>query len=444
MFRSLRWKFTAWYVGASIFVLAAVGITVFLLESRALSHRLEGSIRAGGDAVKAATATSMRRPGATPALEDAAHAIDTLVDYPWLSANDVFVILLDTDGRVVANPKNLAPAVISDADAIDRALLNGEDWRTVRLDDLKLRVKTFPLLDAAGGVIGFVQAGKSMEDMDAALRTLLLIMAGSGLAGVLLFAVGGYVVAGRAIRPVQQSYEQQRRFVSDASHELRTPLTVIRTSAGGLARRGEGGDAVEDIEVEAAYMGRLLENLLLLASADRGRLALEAAPVDLSDFVPAAGHAAGGLAAGTGVSINISAVEALIVLADAERLRQALLNLLDNALKYTPAGGSVTLAAHRDGREAVIEVRDTGVGMSRADLERATDRFFRANRARSRAAGGAGLGLSITKDLLTALGGRLELESEEGAGTTARIRLPLAPASDAAPFQAERPSALPS
>ena len=432
MFRSLRWKFTAWYVGASVLAVLLVGIAVFLMESRVLSHRLDGSIRAAGDAARAATAANLEQSTAAEPLLAARQAIETVASHHGLTAHDVFVILLDKDGHVVANPDNI-PVAEPFAFSAERAVAEGADWRTVQAPDGELRVKTFPLIGSDGEVIGFVQAGKSVEDGEAALRTLVLVMAGSGLAGLALFAAGGYFVAGKAIQPVQQSFERQRQFVADASHELRTPLAVIRTNAGLLVRRRPADEALQDIDSEARYMSRLIDNLLLLANGDRGHLPVDLAPADLAEVARSAARAAQPLSQAAGLSFRVEAPETLSVITDAERCRQAVLILLDNALAYTPLGGEVVLTAWSSGSDAMLEVRDTGPGMSHDELARAPDRFYSGNRSRSRSRFGAGLGLSIASELMKALGGKLELESEPGKGTTARLRLPLAPVTEPAP-----------
>jgi signal transduction histidine kinase len=439
MFRSLRWKFTAWYVVTSVLAVLIVGIAIFAAESRALTHRLEGSIRGAGDAVRAATAANLRLSGSADPSDAAKRAIETVAEHGSLNANDVHVVLLDRQGRVIANPENVDAAALGAGGSIEQALEKGEHWHTAEIAGIELRVKTFPLTDSNGGLIGFVQAAKSVEDNSAALRTLVLVMAGSGLLGLVLFAVGGYIVAGRAIEPVQKSYERQRQFVADASHELRTPLTVIRTNAGTLLRHKEPDPAIEDIDVEARYMSQLLDNLLSLANGDRGLLEADAAPVDLSEVARSAGRSAQALAQRSRLTYREHLDEPVVVNADADVCRQAIFILLDNAMKYTPAGGEVILSTSKSSREGIVEVRDTGIGMTSEELAHATDRFFSGNKARSRARGGAGLGLSIAKELMGALNGQLELESEPGNGTTARLRLALASQAELRPSPSLRP-----
>jgi signal transduction histidine kinase len=427
MFRSLRWKFTLWYVASSVLVILIVGVAIFYAESRALTHRIEGSIRSAGDAARAATAANLERSTAVDPLDAAVQAVETVAGHGGLHANDVHVVLLDRNGFIASNPENVDAGALAQGSSIERAMADGEHWHTTEVSGSEVRVKTSPLRDPAGELIGFVQAGKSIEDNNAALRTLLLVMAGSSAIGLVLFAAGGYLVAGRAIKPVQQGYERQRQFVANASHELRTPLTVIRTNTGTLLRRHRDRDpAVEDIDIEARYMSRLLDNLLSLANGDRGLLQAHAAPFDIVTAARSAGRSAHALAQGSGLTLREELDETVMVSADAGLCRQAIFILLDNAIRYTPSGGEVVLSARSSGGEALVEVRDTGIGMTSDVLARATDRFFSGDKARSRSRGGAGLGLSIAKDLMAVLGGSLSLESEPGKGTTARLHLPLA------------------
>lgn len=426
MFRSLRWKFTAWYLATSVMAILLVGAAIFYAESQALDHRLEGSIRGAGDAARAATAANLQQPAIVDPREAATEAVETVAAHGGLNANDVHVVLLDPAGFVLSNPEDVNATALGRGGSIETALAAGEYWHTARVDGAELRVKTFPLYGSDGDLIGFVQAAKSLEDNNAALLDLVLIMIGGGLAGLVLFAVGGYLVAGQAILPVQQGYERQRRFVADASHELRTPLTVIRTNTGMLMRRGGHDTAIGDIDTEARYMSMLIDNLLSLANGDSGVLMFGAEPIDISEAARSAGRSGEALALAAGVTLRYELQAGVIVNSDADACREAVFILLDNAIKYTPGGGEVVLATRAAGNSAIIEVRDTGIGMTPSELAQATDRFYSADKARSRARGGAGLGLAIAKELMAALDGKLELSSAPGRGTTARLRFRLA------------------
>jgi signal transduction histidine kinase len=317
---------------------------------------------------------------------------------------------------------------LPDQASLERAKLQGTDWSPYSVGGKDLRIRTVAIR-RDGNLRGYVQAGKSVEEREASLQTLAIVMAGGAITGLLLATVGGVLVAGIAIRPVKRAYERQREFVADASHELRTPLAVIRVNAEASSAHDE---AMTDIAAEASYMTRLLDDLLLLAGSDREGIDLQIERIDLAEVARSAARGASRLAAASGLQFTLRADDALPVDADAERCREVLLILLDNAVKYTPRGGSITLHAFASGSDAVVTVSDTGIGLAAEELERVFDRFYRVDKARSRAVGGAGLGLSIAREIVDAHQGSLRLESERKAGTTVTMRLPLARTSPSA------------
>lgn len=238
----------------------------------------------------------------------------------------------------------------------------------------------------------------------------------------------------------RRSEERMRQFVADASHELRTPLTTIRGFAE-LYRQGAAGSPDETakllrrIEDEAARMGLLVDDLLLLARLDRER-PLELGPVELPVVATDTVQAAGAIAPDRQITLDIAHdAGPLVVLGDDARLRQILGNLVTNALTHTPAGSPVTVRLYRAGSEAVLEVSDTGPGLTPEQAERVFERFYRADAARTRRAEGptgTGLGLAIVAALVAAHHGRVEVESRPGEGTTFRVRLPLTAGDDLA------------
>ena len=222
------------------------------------------------------------------------------------------------------------------------------------------------------------------------------------------------------------SEERLRRFVSDASHELRTPLTSIRGYAelfrSGAAERPEDlAKAMERIEGEATRMGGLVDDLLLLARLDQGR-PLQPVAVDVAGL--AADAVADARVAVPGSPVTLAAPDPVVVMGDAHQLRQVLVNLVSNAQKHTPVGTPIEVRAFASGGEGVIEVADSGPGLSEEQRERVWDRFWRAERT---PAGGSGLGLSIVAAIASAHRGRVSVRSEPGAGATFRVSLPLAP-----------------
>jgi two-component system, OmpR family, sensor kinase len=223
-----------------------------------------------------------------------------------------------------------------------------------------------------------------------------------------------------------------RRFTADASHELKTPLTVLRAdveramhpNAGG----GDGMQALEEALHETTRMADLVDSLLTLARADEGRFDLHREPVEMGPLVRDVYETAVILGEEAGIDVSLSVLEEGTVDGDVRRLRQLFLNLITNAIKYTPRGGRVELSSsQRVGHEIAFTVRDTGIGIAAADLPHVFDRFWRADRARSRASerGGFGLGLAISQWIAQAHGGRINLQSRLGRGSAFTVTLPL-------------------
>jgi two-component system OmpR family sensor kinase len=226
-----------------------------------------------------------------------------------------------------------------------------------------------------------------------------------------------------------------RQFIADASHELRTPVTTIRGYAelyrsGGLDDPEELAQAMRRTEQESVRMGSLVEDLLLLARLDQGRT-LEAGAVDLG--VLAVDAVSDARAVDPARPITASVAEGVTVAGDEGRLRQVVANLVGNALVHTPAATPVQVRVDRGGADAVLEVHDDGPGMAEPVAARAFERFYRADAARSRHAGGSGLGLSIVKAIVEAHSGSVEIASGRGTGTTVRVVLPLRGTSDSRP-----------
>jgi heavy metal sensor kinase len=231
---------------------------------------------------------------------------------------------------------------------------------------------------------------------------------------------------------IEQSFTRTRQFTADASHELRAPMTLIHTAAEySLRRERSREDLLESLRKilrESQRTTAIIDDLLLLARGDAGK---DPADLEVVDMVPALREAAEqGRAMGAATDVHVLLLldaEALPVRANEARLRRLVLILLDNALKYTPAGGRVTLAARRDAQEVSISVADTGAGIAPEDLPHVFERFWRADKVRSREAGGAGLGLAIARQIAELHGARLDVQSEPGRGSIFSVRLPNPP-----------------
>ncbi|HTU00385.1 MAG TPA: ATP-binding protein, partial [Candidatus Sulfotelmatobacter sp.] len=242
---------------------------------------------------------------------------------------------------------------------------------------------------------------------------------------------------------LEAGFAQVRRFSADASHELRTPLTVLRGEIEVALRSPRDSDeyrrVLSSTLEEVERMARLVEDLLLLSRADAGGLRWESERVELDHLVEEVAKQGDVLARGKQIHVRLKDLAPLVVQGDGRRLKQLLLNLVDNAIKYTPDGGQVSLGlrttpAESSGgpvsspaarEEVEITVQDTGIGIPPDEIPRIFERFYRADPARSREAGGAGLGLCIGKTIAEAHGGRIEVNSTPGVGSTFRVLLPL-------------------
>jgi signal transduction histidine kinase len=227
---------------------------------------------------------------------------------------------------------------------------------------------------------------------------------------------------------LEHLFGAQRRLIADVSHELRTPLTAVRGHLDLIRRYGVDASSLEAIEDEAERMSRLVNDLLTLARADYGSVALDRVEIDLDTVVTEAYRRAKILAGDRGLKIKLSAVEPVRIKGDPDRLKQLLLNLIQNSIKFTPNGGQIHISLRREGSKAVLQVGDTGIGIQPDDLPHIFNRFYQADdsRTRSNEQDGAGLGLAIAKWIAEAHDGVIEAQSSPGIWTVFTVRLPIA------------------
>ena len=295
----------------------------------------------------------------------------------------------------------------------------------------RMRVVSIPVTGPGERVV-VVQTAQPRRVVWESVKNLAFVLVPAGVGGLLLAGVGGLFLSRRAMRPVEDSFRRQRTFVADASHELKTPLALVKINAEVMRRNPtdpENRVVLEDQLSEIDRMNALLSDLLTLARLDAGRLEVDRKPFDLAVV---AAEAAGRFlkrAAAEGVRLEVEVPDSLPACGDPERTGQILAALLDNAVRYTPEGGTVTVSGRAlDGR-AEASVGDTGPGVPPEHVERIFDRFYRAEEARTRAGGGTGLGLSIARALARAQGGELSAENlpqgtEGSGGAVFRLRLP--------------------
>ena len=458
---TVRTRLTLWYTSALLVILAVIGV---------LSHRvLAWSLGQELDASLVAVARALRAAAPAPSPEDA------LRQLLGPEAYDKLFQFLDPLGQPGRRSSTLRQRGLPlSADARGNAARGASTFETLTLDDgERVRLLTMPVVER-GRTVQLIQVGMPLTRTEEALRQfrtvlLALLPLGAGLA-----AIGGAAIARRALRPVEgmsraarritaqalseriplrgtddeldhlagtlngmlgrleEAFAQMRRFTADAAHELRTPLTVLKGSLEVALRAdrspAEYREALRGSLEEVDRLTRVAEDLLLLsrasAGAAAGRPRVELEPLLLEAF-----DAGLSLARASGVTVRLGPVTSGgTVMGDASALRRAVLNLVDNAVKYTPAGGGVTLSLARDGGFVVIAVEDTGMGIEAADQDRIFQPFVRLDEARSRETGGSGLGLAIARSIVAAHRGSLTVTSAPKAGSRFVIRLPAAEA----------------
>ncbi|HET9684799.1 MAG TPA: HAMP domain-containing sensor histidine kinase [Gemmatimonadaceae bacterium] len=296
----------------------------------------------------------------------------------------------------------------------------------------------FPFIVLVSIAASYVIAGRAIEPVETLINEVEAITDGRSLHRRLPSDLGNEelsrlgITLNAMIARLETSFGALRRFTADASHELKTPLTVLRADVERAmhpnAAGGEAMQALEEALHETTRMADLVDSLLTLARADEGRFDLHREPVEMAPLVRDVYETAVILGEEAGLEVGLSVLEPGTVDGDVRRLRQLFLNLITNAIKYTPRGGRVELSlSQRVGREIAFTVRDTGIGISAADVPHVFERFWRADRARSRASerGGFGLGLAISQWIAQAHGGRISVQSRLGRGSAFTVTLPL-------------------
>ncbi|MBI3978482.1 MAG: HAMP domain-containing histidine kinase [Chloroflexi bacterium] len=470
---SLRLRLALWYGSLTGLVIMAVSLLAYAAHSRALYDQVDRSLVGAVEHVVGAytvqqTSHELTAMLSTPILPNVAVRVhgpngDVLAASPnagLLPAVDPREVLARPSGPAFDAIVGLAPPFATvDSGRGAFGLIPGSDRSRWRLYAVPV-----------DGMAGYLLAATPLGGTDAAVETFRRLVPVLTLIGAVITLVGGGLIAGRALRPValltqtagaiarsrsfaqrvpvgtrgdelgrlaatfnemlsslEQAYHAQQRFVADASHELRAPLTAIQANLELLERRpemapAEQREAIDEACREARRLAHLVADLLALARADAG-VPLRRRRVELDrvllDALGDARHLA------RGQQIQLDRIDPTLVEGDPDRLKQLLLILLDNALKYTPAGGQVTLGLQQHSPVAIVVVQDTGIGISPEDLPHVFERFYRADPARAPDPGGTGLGLPIAEWIAQQHGGSISLTSERGKGTTATVRLPM-------------------
>jgi heavy metal sensor kinase len=452
---SLRLRLTLLYSTLVGVILLVFGSTVFLLVNILLLNQIDESL------------ASVARDIIQVTKVDSVGELNYVSLPPLDMTANAYVQVWTHDGEL----KSFSPSIAMIDESLDPAGLGAGrpiyHENTVR--GVHVRVLSVPLR-VGERRIGVLQVGTSMSVADDTRRNLSNIMLGSSLVSVLLAALLSWTILGRALSPLRaitesvdqinraddlsrripqrmlsndeisemvESFNQtlerleslftsQQRFLADVSHELRTPLTVIKGNVDLMRRMKQiDEESLNSIDQEAGRLTRLVGGLLMLAQAESGKLSLTFRPLQLDALLVEVFQEMRVLA-GSKVHVHLKEIDQLEVVADRDRIKQVLLNLTSNAIQYTPQGGDVFLSLAKANDQARLVVSDTGPGIPAEDLPHIFERFYRAEKSRTRSrTSGFGLGLSIAHWIVEHHGGRIEVESKDGKGTTFVIWLPL-------------------
>ncbi len=412
----LRLQLTAWYAGVFLLVLALLGGGLFVTIRHQMSRHLDASLRAAAAALEqAARIRETERTSAHGAVVD---AVDEL------HIPDRSLYLLDADFQPI-KPAQVPAAIQNGAREATHSKRGFQNLDGRHDRELRLYAEHFTGTTGTPYVAAAVADRMELEDEYA---SLIEAFGAAALAALLLLTGGGSLLVRKSTAPIERSMEQMRRFMADAAHELRTPVTILRTRvevALAQAREPDHDAAtLRAIEREAARLGHIVGDLLTLARADAGERPIARELLYLDDAASQAVEAVRTLAEQKRVQVEVGAFDEARITGDPALVRQLLVIVLDNAVKFTPAGGHVRLdVTTQDGRATVVVV-DTGVGIPAEQLPHVFERFYRGDPAR-READGTGLGLAIARWIADAHGARIEIGSTPGNGTRVTVTFPV-------------------
>jgi len=448
--RSIRFRLTAWYGAILAITFAVFAAGLWLAMRNSILETVDNDLHSRLSAVSGNLARQPDESGESGLAEE-------LQEQAAAGAGGAALRVADANGRwIYSSPETLhwpAPArmgaqTVASAGRRFRVLTERLPQGTAQIGitlgefDEALNAFTWsislmlPLLLMAASLGGYWISGRALKPVDEIARTARRIGADNLSDRLLLLGSGDELdrlsatLNGMFAR-LETAFSRITQFTADASHELRTPLAIIQTTVEVTLARPrtpeEHERAWRQVLGQTERTSKLIGDLLLLARADAGHADLLFQPVDLAETLRGVCAEMQPLAEASGLQIRIAAPLSCPANADAQAIQRLLMILLDNAVKYTPRGGKIDVSMRQAGLGAVIEVRDTGTGISREDLPRIFDRFYRTAQDRSRRTGGTGLGLSIAQSLAVRHGGEITVESAPGSGSLFRVTLPAHP-----------------
>ncbi len=360
-----------------------------------------------------------------------------------MTKNNISYVVLDTEKRVNINSSyieldydllmDIRKDAMNNVEGSDRIItdLNRTFYfETINTEGINFRIcTTYYSTDMQKNNVRTIQTIKTLRNEKDVLNRLGFTLIATIIIGTSLSLIGGYILAGRSLVPIIKSWKRQQEFVSDASHELRTPLAVVQTNLEVI--KGSANETVKSQSYwlknaydETLRMNKIIQDLLFLARVDSGQNILDKQEVDLTFLLQDVSEKLIPLAANKQLQIITNVDENLVIHGDSNKIRQLMVILIDNAIKYSTPNKIIKITGRNIKNGVVIEVIDQGIGIKPGELTRVFDRFYRSDKVRSREQGGTGLGLSIAKWITDIHRGRIEIESKMQEGTKVIVYLP--------------------
>lgn len=418
----LRWRITFWYATVFIVIMALFGAAIYTVVTNEMEKGLDRSLERTVD-IRTRWVLERTKPATVRFSEADSIPLEREV-FVFLGTKKKGCRACPVKWLVEPIVPNIVPTYI--VGFALNVLNDSTPKQRVRTADGRRYLLYGKKVVARSGRTYATVARADIVELENLYPSTFTGLIASALVAILLVAVGGALLARQVTDPIETAFNQMRRFMGDAAHELKTPIAVMRARTDVALQRerspGEYGEILNSVSVEAERLGNLVENMLLLARIDAGQWPVNKSNVLLDDLIMDAVQSAQMLSEDKNVEIVANDLDKVVVHGDATLLRQLFMILLDNAVKFTPQGGRVTVTSTRNGRYTHVKVMDTGVGIPANAVPHVFERFFRADPARAR--GGAGLGLSIARWIVDTHRGQIQVASAEGKGTTVSVRLP--------------------
>ena len=447
LFNQTQWRLAAWYGTVMGLFLSLCGVVVYQVMIRSYLLSIDRELEAVTGTLHSVIEPNLKQPKrlepvfqtvlpnlCLPDSDCSTNKIPTHIQLVH-SQHGIFSTFYQDKiyyVRFISTSKNLIAVAGVSAEELPQNIQT-QGWQTLKnTRGIRYSQKSLALHTQNNQLWGYIQVGRSLKELDNRLRAFKLILAFGVPTTILLVSGSSWWLAGLAMRPINRSYKQLQQFTSDVSHELRTPLAAVNAKVETVLdsshiSKQQARDVLESVKRQNFRVAELVQDLLLLSRLEQKTLKTQKQPCCLNTLIDDLIEEFSALAKASSLQLTSSILsdQPLYVIGDEDQLLRLLSNLIANAIKYTPASGKINLILKKNNSDAVIEIIDTGIGISTQEQKLIFDRFYRVNESRSRRSGGSGLGLAIAQVIAQAHGGKIRVQSQLNKGSTFSFRIPL-------------------